>query len=180
MRYTVLGITDLLLTSGMINVDFADFCTTLSNAGEAFIGFGSDSGKHRVGDAINAAFSSFDGINLNLTDAKRLILNIVGGKDMTLRDVNQASEMIRSKVSPSAHIVFGAVVDDTLTGVFAVTLIITGFGPDDDMHTHSSSKAMITWKEEEEVFEQIERLEESSPSHLRKVSVNTRSKKLLR
>ena len=87
---------------------------------------------------------------------------------MTLQDVGQASELIRSKFHPSAHTVFGAVIDESLNGVFTVTIIVTGFGPDGGMEQHlGSTKSTLTWKEEEqELYKQIEKLEALSSSPL--------------
>jgi cell division protein FtsZ len=127
------GITALITTPGLINLDFADVRTVLSNAGSALMGIGQGSGEGRAEEAARAAISS-PLLEASIEGAKGLLLSIGGGSDMTLHEVHRAAEAITRAAHPDANIIFGAVIDDALGDECRVTVIAAGFdreaGPD--------------------------------------------------
>jgi len=126
LRQGVQGITDLITVPGLINLDFADVRTIMSNAGSALMGIGVASGENRASEAARAAISSplLEG---SIEGAKGILLNISGGSDLGLFEVNEAAEIIASIADPDANIIFGAVIDDSLGDELKVTVIATGF-----------------------------------------------------
>ncbi len=126
LRQGVQGITDLITIPGLINLDFADVRTIMSNAGSALMGIGSSSGEHRASEAARAAISS-PLLESSIEGAKGILMNISGGSDLGLFEVNEAAEIIASVADPEANIIFGAVIDDALGDELRVTVIATGF-----------------------------------------------------
>lgn len=127
LRQGVQGISDLITTSGLINLDFADIRTIMTRAGSALIGIGEGRGDHRAVEAASNA------INCPLLDstiegAQGILLNITGGADMSLHEVTAAAEIVSNMADENANIIFGAVVDESLQGVMRVTVLATGFG----------------------------------------------------
>jgi cell division protein FtsZ len=126
LRQGVQGITDLITVPGLINLDFADVRTIMTDAGSALMGIGSASGEHRASEAARAAISS-PLLETSIEGAKGILMNISGGSDMGLFEVNEAAEIIASVADPDANIIFGAVIDDALGDEMRVTVIATGF-----------------------------------------------------
>jgi len=126
LRQGVQGITDLITVPGLINLDFADVRTIMSNAGSALMGIGVGSGENRASEAAHAAISS-PLLEASIEGAKGILLNISGGTDLGLFEVNEAAEIIASVADPDANIIFGAVIDDSLGDELKVTVIATGF-----------------------------------------------------
>jgi cell division protein FtsZ len=126
LRQGVQGITDLITVPGLINLDFADVRTIMQSAGSALMGIGSAPGEHRASEAARAAISS-PLLEASIEGAKGILLNISGGSDMGLFEVNEAAEIIASVADPDANIIFGAVIDDALGDEIRVTVIATGF-----------------------------------------------------
>ncbi len=126
LRQGVQGITDLITVPGLINLDFADVRTIMSNAGSALMGIGVASGENRASEAARAAISS-PLLEASIEGAKGILLNISGGSDLGLFEVNEAAEIIASVADPDANIIFGAVIDDSLGDELKVTVIATGF-----------------------------------------------------
>src|SRR5881398_2822559 len=124
----VQGITDLITTPGVINTDFADVKTVMSNAGTAIMGIGNASGEGRALNAARAAISS-PLLESSIEGARGILLNISGGSDLGLFEVNEAAEIIRGVAHPDANIIFGAVIDDTMSEAVRVTVIAAGFEP---------------------------------------------------
>lgn len=122
----VQGITDLITVPGLINLDFADVKTIMSGAGSALMGIGSASGENRAKEAAKIAISS-PLLEASIDGAKGVLLNISGGSDLGLFEVNEAAETISQAAHPDANIIFGAVVDDSLGEELRVTVIATGF-----------------------------------------------------
>ena len=120
------GISDLITVPGLINLDFADVRTIMSNAGSALMGIGTGSGENRSSEAARAAISS-PLLEASIEGAKGILLNISGGTDLGLFEVNEAAEIIASVADPDANIIFGAVIDDSLGDELKVTVIATGF-----------------------------------------------------
>ena len=126
LRQGVQGITDLITVPGLINLDFADVRTIIRNAGSALMGIGVASGESRGVDAARAAISS-PLLESSIEGATGILLNITGGHDMGLFEVNEAAEVISGAADPDANVIFGAVIDESLGDEMRVTVIATGF-----------------------------------------------------
>jgi cell division protein FtsZ len=126
LRQGVQGITDLITIPGLINLDFADVRTIMHDAGSALMGIGSGSGEARSADAARAAISS-PLLEESVDGATGILLNITGGKDLGLFEVNDAAEIIQNAADPNANIIFGAVIDEAMGDDVRVTVIGTGF-----------------------------------------------------
>jgi cell division protein FtsZ len=128
LRQGVQGICDLITMPGLINLDFADVRTIMQNSGTALMGIGfASSGENRAKEAAERALRS-PLIDEEITGASGILLSIAGGEDMTLIEVNEAAEAIRSAATEDTNIIFGATVDDRLTGQVWVTVVATGIG----------------------------------------------------
>jgi cell division protein FtsZ len=126
LRQGVQGITDLITIPGLINLDFADVRTIMHDAGSALMGIGSASGENRASEAAQAAISS-PLLEQSVEGATGILLNITGGGDLGLFEVNEAAEIIQSAAASDSNIIFGAVIDDVLDEELRVTVIATGF-----------------------------------------------------
>ena len=126
LRQGVQGITDLITIPGLINLDFADVRTIMHEAGSALMGIGEASGEQRAAEAAKNAISS-PLLEQSVEGATGILLNITGGSDLGLFEVNEAAEIIQSAADQNSNIIFGAVVDDQLTDAVRVTVIATGF-----------------------------------------------------
>ena len=128
LRQGVQGITDLITLPGLINLDFADVRTIMSNSGTALMGIGFSSGtENRAREAAERALRS-PLIDEEITGATGILLSVAGGDDMTLIEVNEAAEVVRAAATDDTNIIFGATVDDRLTGQVWVTVVATGIG----------------------------------------------------
>ena len=127
LRSGVKGISDIITKPGLVNVDFADVRSVMASAGTALLGIGVGSGRSRASEAAMAAMSSPLLESARIDGAKGCVINISGGRDMTLEDMTTASEVIYDVVDPEANIIVGAVVDEALEGEIHVTVIATGF-----------------------------------------------------
>ncbi len=121
------GIADLILTPGLINLDFADVRSVMERAGSAIMAMGTGAGENRAIQAAERAVSS-PLLDSSMDGARGVLLNITGGPDLTLHEVNAAAELISSKVAPECNIIFGAVIHPRLGDEVRVTIIATGFG----------------------------------------------------
>lgn len=128
LRQGVKGISDLITVPGLINLDFADVRTIMSDTGSAMMGIGVGSGENRAIEAAEQAISS-PLLEETITGAKGVIFNVTGGSDLTLYEVNDAAEVIYNAADPDANIIFGAVIDEKLQGEVMITVIATGFKP---------------------------------------------------
>src|SRR5438874_4563441 len=126
LRQGVQGITDLITVPGLINLDFADVRTIMRDAGSALMGIGVASGENRAAEAARAAISS-PLLEATVEGATGILLNITGGPDMGLFEVNEAAEIISSASDQDANIIFGAVVEEAMGDQVRVTVIATGF-----------------------------------------------------
>jgi cell division protein FtsZ len=126
LRQGVQGITDLITVPGLINLDFADVRTIMRNAGSALMGIGQASGENRGVEAAKAAISS-PLLESSIEGATGILLNITGGPDMGLFEVNEAAEVISGAADGEANVIFGAVIDETMRDEMRVTVIATGF-----------------------------------------------------
>ena len=128
LRQGVQGICDLITMPGLINLDFADVRTIMSDSGTALMGIGfSSAGDNRAKEAAERALRS-PLIDTELTGAKGILLSIAGGDDLTLMEVNEAAGVVRQAATDDTNIIFGATIDDRLTGQVWVTVVATGLG----------------------------------------------------
>ena len=126
LLHGVQGITELITTPGLINTDFADVKMIMSNAGTAIMGVGSASGDSRATTAAKLAITS-PLLEASIEGARGILLNIVGGADLGLFEVNEAAEIIHSAAHPDANIIFGQVIDEGMGDEVRVTVIAAGF-----------------------------------------------------
>ena len=127
LRQGVQGICDLITLPGLINLDFADVRTIMKDAGTALMGIGFSTSENRAREAAERALRS-PLIDQQILGARGILLSIAGGDDLSLYEVNEAAEVIRSAATDDTNIIFGATVDERLTGQIWVTVIATGFG----------------------------------------------------
>ena len=127
LRMGVKGISDIITKAGLVNVDFADVRSVMADAGTALLGIGIGSGRSRASEAAQAAMTSPLLESARIDGARGCVINITGGRDMTLEDMTTASEVIYDMVDPDANIIVGAVVDESIEGEIHVTVIATGF-----------------------------------------------------
>jgi cell division protein FtsZ len=144
----VQGITDLITTPGLINLDFADVKAVMTDAGSSLMGIGQARGDGRAEEAAKAAISS-PLLEASIDGARGVLLNIAGGSDLGLFEVNEAANIIAKAAHPDANIIFGAVVDDTLGDEVRVTVIAAGF----DRWGQREAEDLV--KPEEEIFSSI-------------------------
>jgi cell division protein FtsZ len=126
LRQGVQGITDLITIPGLINLDFADVRTIMRDAGSALMGIGSASGENRSVEAAKVAISS-PLLEESVEGATGILLNITGGHDLGLFEVNEAAEIVQAAADPNSNMIFGAVIDDAMGEDVRVTVIATGF-----------------------------------------------------
>lgn len=126
LRKGVQGISDLIAVPGLINLDFADVKTIMSDKGTALMGIGQCKGENRAAQAAKEAISS-PLLEVSIDGAKGVLLSITGGSDLSLFEVNEAADIIASAVDQDADVIFGAVIDDSLGDEVRVTVIATGF-----------------------------------------------------
>ena len=158
----VKGIAELVTTPGLINVDFADVRTVMSNAGTALMGMGIGSGEKRALAAIKQAISS-PLLDVSIEGARGVLFNIVGGPDMTMTEIDEAATIIAKTVDPDADIIFGAVIDEKMLDQIKITLIATKF---DD------KRLRLFRFNREEPPEEAEKKDASTPTHPPKLSLD--------
>jgi cell division protein FtsZ len=122
----VRGVTDLMVMPGLINLDFADIRAVMSEMGKAMMGTGEASGERRALDAAEAAISNPLLDDISMKGARGMLINITGGPDMTLFEVDEAANRVRSEVDPDAYIIFGSTFDDSMDGLMRVSVVATG------------------------------------------------------
>ncbi|MDH7512998.1 MAG: cell division protein FtsZ [Clostridiales bacterium] len=127
LRQAVQGISDLITKPGLINLDFADVKSIMKGMGMAFMGTGIASGENRAVDAAQKAISSPLLVDTSIEGARGVLINITGGKDLTLHEVSKASQLIHRLAHPDANIIFGTVIDGAMKEMVKVTVIATGF-----------------------------------------------------
>ncbi len=127
LRQGVQGITDLITVPGLVNLDFADVRTIMRDAGSALMGIGIASGENRAAEAARTAVSS-PLLEASIDGATGVLLNITGGPEIGLFEVNEAAEVVTSAADANANVIFGAVIDEGMGESVRVTVIATGFG----------------------------------------------------
>ena len=175
LRQGIQGITDLIVTPSLINLDFADVKTVMKNKGIAHMGTGKGRGEGRTIEAVKQAISS-PLLETSIEGATALILNIKGGLDLSLEEVYESAELVRQVLDPSCNIIFGSGIDENMTDEVEITVIATGFNDNADrdklrvrMDVNSSmfgndstSQPNLAKSNEEEEYEQTE-IEEEEP-----------------
>ncbi|MBQ9058769.1 MAG: cell division protein FtsZ [Atopobiaceae bacterium] len=136
------GITDLITVPGLINLDFADVCTIMREAGTAMMGIGFASGDNRAADAAQEAISSRL-LESTIDGATRVLLSIAGNRDLGIQEVNDAADLVATNVDPEANIIFGTVVDESLGDQVRVTVIATGFDGDSTQRFNSDGSFTV-------------------------------------
>ena len=127
LRQGVQGITDLITEPGLVNLDFADVRTIMRDAGSALMGIGSAAGENRAAEAARTAVSS-PLLEASIEGATGILLNVTGGPDIGLFEVNEAAEVVTGAADQNANVIFGAVIDESGGDEVQVTVIATGFG----------------------------------------------------
>ena len=125
LKFGVQSVTDLMVRPGLINLDFADVETVMKGMGKAMMGTGEAEGENRAEEASNAALNNPLIDDYSLKGAKGLLLNITGGSDLTLHEVDHIANKIRAEVSPDAELIFGSIEDETLKGKIRVSIVAT-------------------------------------------------------
>ena len=126
LRQGIQGISDLIVFPGMINLDFADIETVMKNRGLAHMGIGRGKGENKTLEAVRQAVAS-PLIETTIEGATGVVMNIKGGSDITLREVNEAAKMVQEVIDPSCHLIFGSSIDPDMRDEVEITIIATGF-----------------------------------------------------
>lgn len=155
----VRGVTDLMIMPGLINLDFADIRAVMSEMGKAMMGTGESEGDRRALDAAEAAISNPLLDDVSLQGARGVLINITGGYDMTLYEVDEAANRIREEVDSEANIIFGSTFDERLNGKVRVSVVATGIGGlQDNMFKNRDMSGVIGLNKHEsnaKMFEQV-------------------------
>lgn len=138
LKQGIVGIVDLIATPSLINLDFADVNTVMRNQGLAHMGIGRAKGENRIIEAVRQAVSS-PLLETTIEGAKSVILNVTGGKDLMLTEINEAATLVQGIIDDSANIIFGATVDETMVDEVKITVIATGFMANEAVETESIS-----------------------------------------
>lgn len=141
LRQGVVGISEIIVRPGLINVDFADVRSVMKNAGTALMGIGTGVGKTSAEDAAIAAVSS-PLLDEDVSGATGVVFNILGPRNMSLQDVNRAATVIYDNVDANANVIFGAMVDDDLNDEVSITVLATGFPSKNDPDSSGSKGVM--------------------------------------
>ncbi|MRR53823.1 MAG: cell division protein FtsZ [Deltaproteobacteria bacterium] len=169
LRQAVQGISDLITTSGLINVDFADVKAIMSERGMAMMGIGLATGENRAVEAATKAISSPLLEDIDISGAKGVLVNITGSSSMTMDEFDAASKVIHEKVHEDANIIVGLVIDESLGEMVKITAIATGFGDRFDLEKSKHELKSVAPPASEEVnreiptFKRIERQQREVP-----------------
>ncbi|MDD3224027.1 MAG: cell division protein FtsZ, partial [Clostridium sp.] len=157
LRQGVQGISDLITIPGLVNLDFADVRTVMLDKGLAHMGVGSGSGDNRASDAAKEAISS-PLLETSIVGATGVLLNVTGGEDLGLLEINEAAQIVQEAADPEANIIFGAVIDENLKDEIRITVIATGFENEKAAIINNKKKVVIedTKKNEEEVASTVD------------------------
>jgi len=140
----VRGISDLITVHGLINLDFADVRTIMSEMGMAIMGAATASGENRAEEAARRAMASPLLEDISIRGAKGVLINITGGSTLTLHEVNEAATLIQEEADEEANIIFGAVIDEALEDEISITVIATGFGETEMVQPREPAKPVVT------------------------------------
>ncbi|MGI6703070.1 MAG: cell division protein FtsZ [Clostridia bacterium] len=165
LRQGVQGISDLIAVPGLVNLDFADVKTIMLNTGMAHMGIGYSNGENRATEAAKLAIHS-PLLETSIEGAKGVLLNITGGPNLGLFEVNEAAELVSQSADPEANIIFGAVIDENLKDEIRITVIATGFSgdkPQKPLRERDDKK-----KDKDSLFGDYEGIDLDIPTFLRK------------
>lgn len=165
LRRGVQSISDLIAVAGLINLDFADVKAVMEKRGNALIGIGMGIGENRATDAARQAVES-PLLEASISGATDAIINVTGGPNLTLFEVEEAAEVIRTSANTDINTIFGAVINENLTDEIIVTVIATGFDTKDNEHSRSNRREEILKEENREEDDSSD--ETDIPSFLRK------------
>ncbi|MBI2589146.1 cell division protein FtsZ [Candidatus Saccharibacteria bacterium] len=161
LRQGVQGISDLITVHGLVNLDFADVKTVMSNAGTALMGIGRASGENRAIEAAGQAISS-PLLEVSIDGARGILFNVIGGKDMSMHEINTVAEAITAAADEEANIIFGATINPELEGELIVTVVATGF--DDTYYAKRSAQTaeLLRQADKSEVPASSEQLDDAT------------------
>ncbi len=151
----VRGVTDLMIMPGLINLDFADIRSVMGEMGKAMMGTGEAEGDNRAVEAAEAAISNPLLDDVSMRGARGVLINITGGYDMTLFEVDEAVNRVRQEVAPEANIIFGSTFDEKMDGVVRVSVVATGIDADISSQQHSVSTSYSQDSEDTKEFDDI-------------------------
>ncbi|MBF0307681.1 MAG: cell division protein FtsZ, partial [Alphaproteobacteria bacterium] len=157
----VRGVTDLMVMPGLINLDFADIRTVMSEMGKAMMGTGEAEGEKRALDAAEAAISNPLLDDTSMKGARGVLINITGGMDMTLFEVDEAANRIRDEVDPDANIIFGSTFDERLEGKMRVSVVATGIDAESQVKNRPTYISLV---EQTRAPQSIPAAERNSPA----------------
>ncbi len=160
----VRGITDLMVMPGLINLDFADIRTVMTEMGKAMMGTGDAEGDNRAIDAAEAAIANPLLDDVSMRGARGVLINITGGPDMTLFEVDEAANRIREEVDPNANIIFGSTFDESIEGRIRVSIVATGIEQESQSKGAVSTNLFAQFDEEKSTAEDHQVIEESAPA----------------
>ena len=161
LKQGIIGIVDLIATPSLINLDFADVNTVMRNQGLAHMGIGRAKGENRVIEAVRQAVSS-PLLETTIEGAKSVILNVSGGKDITLAEINEAAVLVQGIIDTNANIIFGQTVDESLSEEIKITIIATGFSskvPAETEEVLSITKPTVAKESNDEVLPLLRAIE---------------------
>ncbi len=144
LKQGIVGIVDLIATPSLINLDFADVKTVMRNQGLAHMGIGKAKGENRIIESVRQAVSS-PLLETTIEGAKSVILNITGGKDLTLTEVSEAATLVQGIIDEKANIIFGATIDESMSEDVKITIIATGFTAKAEEEKVAEIKPVITF-----------------------------------
>ncbi|NNC36799.1 MAG: cell division protein FtsZ [Acidimicrobiales bacterium] len=151
----VRGVTDLMVVPGLINLDFADVRTVMDEMGKAMMGTGEATGERRAIEAAESAISNPLLDDVSLKGAKGVLINITGGNDLTLYEVDEAASLIRGQVDPDANIIVGSALDGDLDGIVRVSVVATGVSGDENFVAQRFETEAVV-EQEEAIFDEEE------------------------
>jgi len=171
LRQGVEGITDTITETGLVNLDLNDVRTVMENQGTAVIGIGTGSGDNAIDEATEAAVAS-PLLESDITGAKQVLLNIVGGSNLTIFDIQAAADTVAQRASNDVNVIFGASIDDNFDDKIKVTLIATGIDSSGSPKTNVSSKKVesndnnkvVDWRDNQVLSNDTQRQDKSSDS----------------
>ena len=172
LRQGVQGISELITEHGMINLDFADVKSVMSNAGSALMGIGRASGEGRAAKAAEQAIES-PMIEVSIDGARGVLFNIAGGYDMSMAEIQEAAEIITGAVSPDANIIFGTTLKPELEDEIVITVVATGFDREYNNHSTANLNSSNLTSKEEKVEQIDENITEAIDMELDKEEEHT-------
>ncbi|MBQ7236816.1 MAG: cell division protein FtsZ [Clostridia bacterium] len=174
LKQGIVGIVDLIATPSLINLDFADVNTVMRNQGLAHMGIGRAKGENRVIESVRQAVSS-PLLETTIEGARSVILNVTGGKDLMLNEVNEAAVLVQGIIDDQANIIFGATIDENMVDEVKITVIATGFSAAKDEKVEPEIKPALQFSNNEKQQAQ----ESAIPPLLREIEENERREQAL-